>query len=102
MGRSGGRPLHETPDHFVKAKLTHCEACGDVIPKRLQQLLQRYDKIDSPPITPVVTRVERYGCVCSGCGSSQLAAVPTALAPGSPFSRRIQGLVTALRYGHVP
>ena len=41
MGRSGGRPLHETPDHFVKAKLTHCEACGDVIPKRLQQLLQR-------------------------------------------------------------
>ena len=96
----GGRPSHKNPDQFVKAELIHCDACGEVIPKRLQPLLQRYDKIDLPPIKPVVIRVERYGCVCSGCGSSQIAAVPTGLEPGSPFSRRIQGLVRALRYGH--
>ena len=101
LGRTGGgRPLHEHPDHVVKAELTHCDACGELIPTRLQQLLQRYDKIDLPPIKPVVTRVERYGCVCSGCGSSQIATVPSALAPGTPFSGRIQALVTSLRYGH--
>ena len=101
LGRTGGgRPLHENPDHFVKAELTNCDACGELIPTNLQQLLQRYDKIELPPIKPVVTRVERYGCVCSGCGSSQIAAVPAALAPGSPFSGRIQDLVTGLRYGH--
>ena len=28
LGRTGGgRPLHESPDHFVKAELTHCDAC---------------------------------------------------------------------------
>ena len=98
LGRTGGgRPLHENPDHFVKAELTNCDACGELIPTNLQQLLQRYDKIELPPIKPVVT--ERYGCVCSGCGSSQIAAVPTGLEPGTPFSRRIQALVTALRYG---
>ena len=46
LGRTGGgRALHDNPDHFVKAELTHCEACGELIPTRLQQLLQRYDKI---------------------------------------------------------
>ena len=101
LGRTGGgRPLHEHPDPFVKAELTHCNDCGERIPTNLQHLLQRYDKIELPPIKPVVTRVERYGCVCSGCGSSQIAAVPTGLEPGSPFSGRIQALVTSLRYGH--
>ena len=75
----GGRPLHENPDHFVKAELSNCAACGELIPTRLQQLLQRYDKVELPPIKPVVTRAGRYGCVCSSCGSSQIAAVPTGL-----------------------
>ena len=33
LGRTGGgRPLHGNPDHFVKAELTHGEACGEMIP----------------------------------------------------------------------
>ena len=38
LGRTGiGRPLRQNPDHFVKAELTHCEACGELIPTSLQQ-----------------------------------------------------------------
>lgn len=101
VGRAGGgRRLHENPDQIIKAELKSCSACGEVLPIDSQHLLQRYDKIDLPPITPFVTRVERYGCVCSSCGSSQVAAVPRALESGSPFGSRIMALITAMRYSH--
>jgi transposase len=101
LGRAGGgRPLHENPDQIITAELTTCAACGETIPVSSQQMLQRYDKIDLPPIAPIVTRVERYGCVCSGCGSPQLATVPTSLEPGSPFGPRIMALITTMRYSH--
>jgi transposase len=66
----------------------------------LQQLIQRYEKIDIPPIKPVVTRVERYSCTCPECGQQQLAPVPVGMEPGSPFGPRIAALVTTMRYGH--
>jgi transposase len=62
----------------------------------LQQLIQLYDKIDIPPIKPVVTRVERYGCNCPKYGKLQVAAVPMDMQPGSPFGQRIAALVSRL------
>jgi transposase len=96
----GGRSLSETPDQIIKAEVKSCADCGALIAPTLQQLLQRYDKIDIPPIRPVVTRVERYGCRCPECGMAQIAVVPAELEQGSPFSPRIGALVTTLRYGH--
>jgi transposase len=62
--------------------------------------MQRYDKIELPPIRPVVTQMERYGCPCPGCGEVQLAVVSSRLSPGSPFGDSISALVTSLRYSH--
>ena len=56
--------------------------------------------MEIPPIRPVVTQVERYGCSCPGCGEVQLAAVPVGLEPGSPFGDGVAALVTTLRYAH--
>jgi transposase len=101
LGREGGgRALSEHPDQVVKAHSQQCEACGVSLSKDIQQLMQRYDKIEIPPIRPVVTRVERYGCTCPDCGKEQLAPVPEQLAPGSPFGDSIAALVTTLRYSH--
>jgi transposase len=101
IGRGGGgRGLSETPDQSIKATVKSCQNCGTAIGKSLQQLLQRYDKIDIPPIHPIVTRVEQYGCCCPGCGQQQIASVPVGLEPGSPFGNRIAALVTTLRYSH--
>ena len=58
----------------------------------LQKLVQRYERIEIPPIRPVVTQIERYGCDCPHCGKAQLAAVPDSLAPGSPFGQSIDFL----------
>jgi len=101
LGREGGgRRLHESPDQIIKAEVKSCQGCGEEIPASLQQLMQRYDKIDIPPIQPIVTRIERYGCSCPKCGQQQMAAVPMGMEPGSPFGNRIAALVTSLRYSH--
>jgi transposase len=101
IGREGGgRPLSENPDQIITAKINSCQGCGTNLSSSLQQLVQRYEKIDIPPIQPVVTRVERYGCTCPECGQAQIAPVPVGMEPGSPFGQRIAALVTTMRYGH--
>jgi transposase len=53
----------------------HCQAAfadGDHV------LHGRYDKVDLPPVRPVVTRVERYSGRCRCCGGSTMAPVPKA------------------------
>jgi len=48
LGRvGGGRRLHENPDQIIKAELTSCAACGEVIPISSQQVLQRNATIKS-------------------------------------------------------
>ena len=101
VGREGGgRPLSETPDQIIKATVTSCAGCGKEIAESMQILMERYDKIDIPPIKPIVTRVERYGCKCEGCGQQQIADVPIGMESGSPFGDRIAALVTTMRYSH--
>ncbi len=101
LGREGGgRSLSEHPDQIIESSVKSCQACGAEIDKSDQQLMVRYDKIDIPPIKPLVIRVERYGCDCPVCGVPQLAAVPVGMEPGSPFGHRIAALVTTMRYSH--
>ena len=101
VGREGGgRKLSDNPDQIIRAEVKSCKTCGVSLSGTLQQLMQRYDKVEIPPIRPVVTQVERYGCSCPGCGEVQLAAVPVGLEPGSPFGDGVAALVTTLRYAH--
>jgi len=101
IGREGGgRQLSESPDQIIKATVKSCAECGKQIAESMQILMERYDKIDIPPIKPIVTRVERYGCKCEGCGQEQIANVPVDMESGSPFGDRIAALVTTMRYSH--
>jgi transposase len=58
IGREGGgRELSETPDQIIKATVKSCAGCGEEIAESSQTLMERYDKIDIPPIKPIITRV---------------------------------------------
>ena len=101
LGREGGgRALSEHPNQILESMVKSCQDCGAEIAQSEQQLMARYDKIDLPPIAPIVTRVERYGCDCPQCGAPQIAAVPVGMEPGSPFGNRIAALITTMRYSH--
>jgi transposase len=100
LGRAGGdRPLSEHPDPIIESAVKSCQDCGAEIARSEQPLMARYDKIDIPPIAPIVIRVERYGCDCPH-GASQIAAVPVGMEPGSPFGNRIGALITTMRHSH--
>jgi transposase len=101
LGRiGGGRALVVTPDETVVAKPMRCAHCQAALGEADHVLHGRYDKIDLPPVAPVVTRVERYAARCGCCGSTTLAPVPEGLEPGTPFSVGIVALAMYLRFVH--
>lgn len=99
VGRAGGgRALYSNPDEVVIARLASCPHCQAAMADGDQHLVERYDKIELPPVKPVVTRVERHGGTCRCCGARIVAPVPAGLEPGSPFGARIAALAVYLRY----
>lgn len=98
--KGGGRPLAEDPDQTVIAKATTCAHCRAALGEADQSLHGRYDKIDLPPVRPVVTRVERYAGHCPCCRGVTLAPVPEGLEGGSPFGPSIITLALYLRIVH--
>lgn len=99
VGRAGGgRALHPDPDELVVARLARCPHCAAAMAEADQAVVERYERIDLPPVRPVVTRVERHGGTCRGCGARVVAPVPHGLEPGSPFGPRIAALAVYLRY----
>jgi transposase len=101
LGRAGGgRPLAETPDQLVIAKAAACAHCRAALGEADQVLHARYDKVELPPVRPVVTRVERYLGRCPCCGGATLAPVPEGMEEGSPFGVSILALALYLRFTH--
>lgn len=101
LGRQGGgRPLAKDPDQFVTAKAKACAHCYARLDDADQRLHALYDRIDLPPVRPLVTRVERYAGQCRCCGQTTLAPVPDGLEPGSPFGLSIVTLALYLRFVH--
>jgi len=101
VGRAGGgRPLHPDPNQVIIAKAKLCPQCGYGVPEAGQALQAVYDKIELPPMKPIVTRVEPYGGRCAGCGQLYVAPVPMGMEPGTPFGASVPSLATYLRYTH--
>jgi transposase len=95
-----GRPLAEKPDRIVEARADACPHCSAGLAADDQALQQVYDRIEIPPIKPVVTQVRRHGGVCPCCRKAFLAPVPEGLEPGSPYGSSVVSLGIGLRYGH--
>jgi transposase len=101
LGRQGGgRPLAAEPDQYVVAQATACAHCRAALGAGDQVLHARYDKVDLPPVRPVVTRVERYRGHCPCCGGTTLAPVPDGMEEGSPFGPSILAQALYLRFTH--
>jgi transposase len=101
VGRAGGgRPLHPNPDQVVIAQAKICPHCGGAVQAHEQHPHAVYDKLELPPVKPIITRVEQHGGQCPHCGQTYVAPVPVGLEPGTPFGASIEGLATYLRYTH--
>lgn len=101
LGREGGgRPLSPNPDQEIHARARACPHCGTDVSEEEQHLHAVYDKIEIPPVSPIVTRVHQYGGHCSHCGQDFVSPVPNGMEPGSPFGASVKILATYHRYTH--
>ena len=98
--KGGGRELHPNPDQRIVAKAKKCPHCGEPVREEEQRLHAVYDKIEIPPVKPIVTRVEQYGGHCCQCEKEYVSPVPCGLEGGSPFGNSVQSLATYYRYTH--
>ena len=88
------------PDETVTARPVRCAHCEAALAEADLTLAARFDKVDLPKVTPVVTRVERYAGHCRGCGGTTLAPLPEGLEPGTPFSLNVVAPAMYLRFVH--
>lgn len=101
VGRAGGgRLLHPEPDRIVEAWAKLCPHCASGIDAAAQQAMAVYDKIELPPVRPVVTRVLLHGGRCPCCAASVTAPAPVGLEPGSPYGASVAAMAVYLRYSH--
>jgi transposase len=98
-GRPGvARTLEASPDAVVDAMAETCPHCAAALSAADQKRVQVYDRIEIPPIRPIVTRVHLHGGTCPCCRRSFTAPVAPGLEPGSPFGRSVEELVVFLHY----
>jgi transposase len=102
LGRKGkNRPLAADPDEIVRVMAKTCGQCSGALSEADQTLHHAYDKVDIPPVKPVVTRVEIYHGRCPGCSHATApSAVPEGMEEGSPFSLNIVAMALYLRFMH--
>lgn len=73
LGRAGGgRELHPHPDQTIIAIVKNCPS-GEKVTAAAQKLQSVYEKIELPPIRPIITRIERYGGQCACCQAEYVA-----------------------------
>jgi len=98
-GRPGvARTLDASPDTVVDAVAETCPHCTAALSASDHKRVQVYDRIEIPPIRPIVTRVHLQGGTCPCCRRSFTAPVAPGLEPGSPFGRSVEELVVFLHY----
>jgi transposase len=92
------RTLAATPDTVVDAVAETCPHCAAALSASDHKRVQVYDRVEIPPIKPMVTRVHLHGGTCPRCRRSFTAPVAPGLEPGSPFGRSVEELVVFLHY----
>jgi len=96
-GRPGvTRALAERPDTIIEATLATCPHCAHALGPADQPDIHAYDHIDLPPLSPVITRINRHRGVCPCCQKRVAAPAPEGFAPRSPFGPGLCALIIHL------
>lgn len=93
------RPLHPNPTQRREVLAEWCGHCHADVLGVTQEVIQAYDRIEIPAITPDVTRVTLHGGICPCCRRRFKAAAPADLPPGSPFGPNLRAFILYLRFG---
>jgi transposase len=94
-GHSGVSRENSEPDQVVECRAEICTTCGKDVSGQEQELVNRHQVVDIPPVKPMVIELHRYQTTCE-CGACVLGAYP----PGydEPQQRFGPGVHSLLSY----
>jgi transposase len=91
------RTLSGEVDRVVDHRPGSCPCCQVVLACDLPaELISAHDRIDLPPVRPVVERHRRLAVRCPTCGARVIATMP-ASTKGTPFGPRLHAVATYLK-----
>jgi transposase len=91
------RVIRETPDAVVEHRPDRCACCSGALHDDLRaEVISVHERIELPPVPPVVTQHRRLAVRCPSCGARVVAPVPEQ-ARGTPFGPRLHAVATYLK-----
>ena len=91
------RMLSDSPDRVVDHAPQQCPCCcGALSPDLPSEVVSVHERIELPPVKPVIEHHRRLAVQCPGCGARVVAAAPPA-ATGTPFGPRVHAVATYLK-----
>jgi transposase len=91
------RVMSDDPDAVVDHRPDRCVCCGGALHEDLSaEIVSVSERIELPPVMPVVTQHRRLAVNCPTCGMRVVAPVPE-VARGTPFGPRLHAVATYLK-----
>ena len=91
------RTLSETADRVVDHRPEQCPRCQAALASDVPaEPVSVHERIELPPVKPLVEHHRRLAVRCPVCGARVVAAVPSA-AKGTPFGPRLHAVATYLK-----
>jgi transposase/FtsZ-binding cell division protein ZapB len=87
--------ISQIPDKIEEYFPSVCESCGNNLSEATAKYIGRRQKIDIPPIHPVITEHIVYSKQCT-CGNCTKAAYPSGVNSAVSYGSNIQALITYL------
>ena len=106
--KTGGQPGHEgitrqitdEPDEIEELFPCVCPCCGGVDFVPTEQVKEVRQKIDIPPIQPVVTEYQQKAAICTHCGQKSFGKFPERINAPIQIGERIEAIIGYLCVKH--
>jgi transposase len=103
VGHPGATRVPATPDLTVEVRVGTCGGCGQDLREVPQEVAERRQVVEVPPVRPVVIEAVGHAATCPRCGARQRAAFPAAFSAPRAFGPRVQALASYLHeVQHIP
>lgn len=100
QGHQGRSRVSQEPDVVVDFRAEVCTRCGNDLSECKQELVQRHQVVEIPPVKPVVVELRKYRARC-GCGHYQEGRYPAGYdEPQQVFGPHLHALISYFNGTH--
>lgn len=109
--KSGGQVGHKghhlemssQPTFSHDLKSAYCQGCGFQLTEQEFYLVSQRQVVDIPPVEPIYTQYNRYGCRCPHCQHQQVASYPEGVNAPIQYGKSLEAYVSYLSvYQYIP